>query len=237
MAETVTAIGGLIEAGRPTYIITANTHYVMLTEQNPDLRVINARAAFILADGAPLVWASRWMGSPLPERVAGSDLIFELSAEAAKKGYRLFFVGGAKGVAEESADRLRALYPGLQVVGTECPTLHELTVEEKANLIGRIRAAGPHILIVAFGSPKGERWIYQHFEELGVPVNIQVGASLDFASGRIRRAPRWMQRSGLEWAFRLGREPRRLFGRYARNAWFIACMIARDVRQRSSGRI
>ena len=231
MAETVKGIGDLIEAGRPSYVITANTHYVMLTNQNPDVQVINAKAAFIIADGAPLVWASRWIGSPLPERVAGSDLVFELSAESARKGYRLFFVGGAKGVAEEAARRLREMYPGLQVVGTECPDLHEATQEEKATLIDRIRAARPHILLVAFGQPKGERWIYRHLEELGVPVSIQVGASLDFAAGRSHRAPRWMQRFGLEWMFRLGLEPRRLCGRYVRNAWFIACAVARDTRQ------
>ncbi len=143
MAETVTAIGNLIEMGRPTFFITANTHYVMLTQQNPDLQVINAKAALILADGAPLVWASRCMGSPLPERVAGSDLVFELSAEAVKQGYRLFLVGGAEGVAEQAALRLRELYPGLQVVGTECPSLHELTREEEAALIGRIARPGP----------------------------------------------------------------------------------------------
>ena len=98
----------------------------MLTQQNPDLQVINAQAALILADGAPLIWASRCLGSPLPERVAGSDLVFELSAEAAKQGYRLFFVGGAEGVAEQAALRLaRSSYPGLQVVGTECPSLHD----------------------------------------------------------------------------------------------------------------
>jgi len=235
MAETVTAIGNLIAMGRPTFFITANTHYVMLTQQNPDLQVINTQAALILADGAPLVWASHCLGSPLPERVAGADLVFELSAEAARQGYRLFFMGGAAGVAEQAALRLSELYPGLQVVGTEAPPFRALTREEEAALIGRIRAARPHILLVAFGQPKGERWIYQHLEELGVPVSVQVGAALDFAAGRIRRAPRWMRNSGLEWAFRLVHEPRRLFGRYVRNAWFIARMVALDLRQ-STGR-
>ena len=108
LAETVAAVGGLIERGRPAYFITANTQYAMLTETDVGLRAFNARAAFVVADGAPLVWASRWQGSPLPERVAGSDLIFELSAAAAKKGYRLFFLGGAQGVAEEAARRLGA---------------------------------------------------------------------------------------------------------------------------------
>jgi len=229
LADTVDVISRLIEAGRPTYFITANTHYLMLTAENPDLQAINARAAFIVADGAPLIWASRRQGSPLPERVAGSDLIFELSAEAARKGYRLFFLGGPEGVAEEAARQLASRYPGLQVVGTECPPFRELTVAEQETLDARIRAARPDILFVAFGQPKGERWINQHFEKLGVPVSVQVGASLEFAAGRIRRAPRWMQKSGLEWAFRLGLEPRRLLGRYARNAWFILCMVGQDL--------
>jgi N-acetylglucosaminyldiphosphoundecaprenol N-acetyl-beta-D-mannosaminyltransferase len=229
LTDTVAAIGNLIEAGRPTYFITANTHYLMLTEENPDLEAINARAAFIVADGAPLIWASRWQGSPLPERVAGSDLIFVLSAEAARKGYRLFFLGGAEGVAEEAARQLGGRYPGLQVVGTECPPFRELTAEEQEALEARIRSARPDILFVAFGQPKGERWIDQHLEKLGVPVSVQVGASLEFAAGRTRRAPSWMQKSGLEWAFRLRLEPRRLFGRYARNAWFIIRMVARDL--------
>jgi len=229
LAETVAAVGSLIEIGQPSYFITANTHYAMLTAKDAGLRAINTRAAFIVADGAPLVWASRWQGSPLPERVAGSDLIFELSAAAATKGYRLFFLGGASGVAEEAARRLGARYPGLQVVGTECPPFRELTAEEEEALAARIRSARPDILFVAFGQPKGERWIDQHLAELGVPVSVQVGASLDFAAARVRRAPGWMQKAGLEWAFRVGLEPTRLFTRYARNAWFIAGMLVRDV--------
>jgi N-acetylglucosaminyldiphosphoundecaprenol N-acetyl-beta-D-mannosaminyltransferase len=236
LAETVAAIGGLIAAGRPTYFITANTHYLMLTDENADLPAINAGAAFIVADGKPPIWASRWQGSPIPERVAGSDLIFELSAEAARKGYRLFFLGGPEGIAEEAARQLTSRYPGLQVVGTECPPFRELTTEERDALDARIRSARPDILFVAFGQPKGERWINQHFEKLGVPVSVQVGASLEFAAGRIRRAPRWMQKSGLEWAFRLGLEPGRLFGRYARNAWFIVRMVGRDLGLSTGGR-
>jgi N-acetylglucosaminyldiphosphoundecaprenol N-acetyl-beta-D-mannosaminyltransferase len=229
LAETVAAVSSLVESGQPTYFVTANTHYVMLTDQNPDLRAFNACAAFILADGAPLVWASRRQRSQLPERVAGADLIFELSAEAARKGYRLFLLGGAAGVAEESARRLQARYPGLQIAGTEAPPFRELTPEEQTALVDRIRAARPDILLVAFGQPKGERWIGRHLERLGVPVTVQVGASLDFAAGRIRRAPSWMQRVGLEWVFRLALEPRRLFARYARNAVFVLRMGFRDL--------
>jgi N-acetylglucosaminyldiphosphoundecaprenol N-acetyl-beta-D-mannosaminyltransferase len=230
MAEVVTAVGERIAAGRPGYFITANTHYAMLTRKHPDLAAINARAVFILADGAPLVWASRWTGAPLPERVAGSDLIFELSAAAAREGYRLFLMGGAEGVAAHAARRLVARYPGLQVVDTACPPFRDWTPAEEAALLDRIRAARPDLLMAAFTMPKGERWLAANLEAMAVPVVVNVGAAIDFAAGRARRAPRWMQRSGLEWAFRLAREPRRLFARYARNAWFIAGMIARDLR-------
>jgi N-acetylglucosaminyldiphosphoundecaprenol N-acetyl-beta-D-mannosaminyltransferase len=235
VAETVALIGELVRAGKPSFFITAPTHYAMLTDQNADLRALNSRAAFILADGAPLVWASRWRGSPLPERVAGSDLIFELSQEAAKKEYRVFLLGGAEGVALQATERLEARYPGLQIVGSLCPPFRELTVEENELIVARIREARPDILFVAFGQPKGERWIDGHLADLGVPVSVQIGASLDFAAGRVRRAPRWMQRVGMEWAFRLGLEPGRLFTRYASNAWFIVRMVGRDLYQAARG--
>jgi N-acetylglucosaminyldiphosphoundecaprenol N-acetyl-beta-D-mannosaminyltransferase len=236
LAETVETVSVLVERGQPAFFITANTHYAMLTRENPDLEEVNARAAFIVADGAPLVWAAQRLGTPLPERVAGSDLIFELSARAAVKGHRLFFLGAPEGVAEEAARRLTARYPGIQVVGTECPPFRELTEAEHDQLIARIRAARPDLLFVAFGQPKGERWIFKNYQALGVPVSVQVGASLEFAAGRVARAPRWMQKLGLEWAFRLGLEPRRLFTRYACNAWFIACMVVRDLGQAAGRR-
>jgi len=233
LAETVVSVGRLIAAGGPAYFITANTHYAMLTEKDPNLCVINTRAAFIVADGAPLVWASRWQGAPLPERVAGSDLILELSAEAARKGYRLFFLGGAEGVAEEAAQRLCTRYPGLQVVGTECPPFRELTSEEETALIAHIHSAQPDLLIMASTMPRGERWLAANLAVLRVPVVVNVGAAIDFAANRVRRAPHWMQKNGFEWAFRLVLEPRRLFTRYARNAWFIVRMIVRDLIKRA----
>lgn len=229
LAQTVTAVGELIEAGESTYFITANTHYAMLTAENLDLLSINQQAAFIVADGAPLVWASRWQRSPLPERVAGSDLIFALCAKAAHEGYRVFFLGGAQGVAEQAARRLGALYPELKIVGADCPPFRELTSEEQALLAARIRSARPDLLIAAYTMPKGERWLAANLAAVGVPVGVNVGAAIDFAAGRVRRAPRWMQAAGLEWAFRLVLEPRRLFTRYARNAWFILRMVMRDL--------
>ena len=235
LAQAAEAVSALIEEGQPAFFITANTHYAMLTRENPDLDEVNARAAFIVADGAPLVWAARRRPVPLPERVAGSDLIFALSELAARRGYRVFFAGGAPGVAEAAAQRLIARYPGLQVVGTAAPSFGGLADDEYLKLRAQIIEARPHLLILAASMPHGERWLSAHLEELEVPVGVNLGASIDFAAGRIDRAPRWMQKSGLEWAFRLMLEPGRLFSRYARNARFILGMTLRGP-GRSPGR-
>jgi N-acetylglucosaminyldiphosphoundecaprenol N-acetyl-beta-D-mannosaminyltransferase len=238
LGEAVEAVDALIESRRPSYFITANLHYLMLSSENADLAAVNERAAFILADGAPVVWAARTRSKPLPERVAGSDLIFHLCDLSARKGRRLFFLGAPEGVAEEAAEKLRARYPDIQIVGTECPPYRKPTEEEHDQLLARIRAANPDVLFVAFGQPKGERWIFENLERLNIPVCVQVGASLEFAAGRFARAPRWMQRTGLEWGFRLLQEPRRLFLRYARNARFMGRMIVQDrIRKPDSSRI
>lgn len=220
-ARLLEAVDDLIRSGGASYVITANLNYAMLTDRHPDLRPINAGAAFVVADGMPLVWMSRLRGTPLPGRVAGSDLVFDLSRLAAERGYGLFLLGAAPGVADRAAANLRARYPGLRVVGVESPPFREPTASEEAALIARIREARPDILIVCLGQPKGERWIARHVEALGVPLCIQLGASVDFAAGRVRRAPRWMQAAGLEWAFRLALEPRRLAGRYLSNGLFL----------------
>lgn len=223
--EAADLVASLIEARVPSYFITANTHYVMLTRDHPDLRTINDHAAFILADGAPVVWASRLAGTPLPERVAGSDLIFDICEQGARKGYRVFLLGGQEGVGEQAARRLTERYPGLQIVGIESPPFRKPTPEEHEQILERIRTAKPDILLIAFGQPKGERWMFENYQATGVPVSVQVGASLDFAAGRVSRAPLWIQKICMEWAYRLCLEPRRLFSRYARNAWFILQML------------
>lgn len=230
-AEAAEAVAALIDAGRPSYFITANTHYVMVSHGDPSLRRINEEAAFLLADGAPLVWASRWRRAPLPERVAGSDLIYDLCEQAAARGDRVFFLGGPLGVAQAAADRLEQRYPGLIVAGVACPPFRSLNDAEQADLIAQIRDARPDLLFVAFGQPKGERWIRQHLDEIEVSVCVQVGASFEFVAGSVRRAPRWVQRIGMEWAWRLGTDPVRLGPRYARNAAFLLRMVLGDLRR------
>ena len=230
-AEASSAVACLIAQGRPSYFITANAHYAMVSAGDPRMRPINRGAAFVLADGAPLVWASRWRRSPLPERVAGSDLIYDLCDQAARLGHRVFLLGGPPGVAEEAAARLSDLYPGLIVAGTACPPFRPLDDNEQSALIATIREARADLLFVAFGQPKGELWIDRHLRELGVPVAAQVGASLDFVAGRVRRAPRAIQRIGMEWAWRIATDPARLGPRYARNAAFLARMFLGDLRR------
>jgi N-acetylglucosaminyldiphosphoundecaprenol N-acetyl-beta-D-mannosaminyltransferase len=229
LPRTVSEVARLIEAGKPSLFITANLHYAMLTAKDPRLAGVNRRAAFIVADGMPLVWASRRHGPGLPERVTGSDLIYALSEQAARLGHRLFLLGGQPGVGETAARNLTARYPGLQVVGVESPPFRPLNTEEHQALVSRIRKARPDLLLVAFGQPRGELWLDQYAAELGVPVAAQVGASIDFAAGRVSRAPIWLQRCGLEWTYRLALEPRRLAGRYAQNAAFLLRMAGRDL--------
>lgn len=228
-ARAVDEVDRLIAEGRPSFFITANLHYAMLTAEQPALRAVNERAAFVLADGAPLVWASRRGPTPLPERVAGSDLVYDLAARAAEAGHRLFLLGGPPGIAEAAGRCLERRYPGLTIAGTACPPHRPLDPAEHDALAADIRAARPDLLMVAFGQPKGELWIDRHLDELGVPVGVQVGATLEFVAGRVRRAPKWMQRSGLEWAFRISTDPARLAPRYARNAWFLAGALGRDL--------
>ncbi len=234
-AEAADAVMGLIERGRPSYFITANAHYAMLSARHPELGPINRRAAFVLADGAPMVWASRRGPAPLPGRVAGSDLIFDLCERAAARGFGVFLLGAAEGVAVEAARRLQARYPGLRIVGTACPAPEDLAGDRCHALVAEIRDRKPDLLLVAFGQPKGERWIAEHCEALGVPACVQVGATLDFIAGRMRRAPVFYQKVGLEWAYRMWQEPARLFPRYARNAWFILTATIGDAKRSPGG--
>lgn len=235
-AEVVDQVDAMIERREPTFFITANLHYAMLTATVPGLDAVNRRAAFLVADGAPLVVASRRTAQPVPERVAGSDLIYHLAERAALRGHRIFLLGGAPGIADEAARRLMARYPGLQVVGTLCPTNDELTGPGVAGVIERIRSAQPDLLFVALGQPKGEFWLDRHRESLGVPVAVQVGATLDFVAGQVRRAPRLIQKVGLEWAFRIGTDPRRLGPRYWRDALFLARRLWEERRAQGARR-
>lgn len=166
-------------------------------------------------DGMPLVWIARLRGHRQSERVYSADLLVEVCRASIDRRVRHFFYGAAPGVAERLAERLAHRFPGLHVAGTLSPPFRPLTPAEERAQVAQINGAEPDIVWVALGTGKQETWMYEHQGQVAVPLMISVGAAFDFLSGNKPQAPRWMQRSGLEWLFRLAKEPRRLWRRYA----------------------
>jgi N-acetylglucosaminyldiphosphoundecaprenol N-acetyl-beta-D-mannosaminyltransferase len=185
-------------------IITVNTEFVMTAQHNTAFRHAINSAALVIADGIGVVWATRYAGSPTPERITGTDTLVALARRCAEAGYRLYLLGAAPGVAEEAGARLQALAPGLEIAGTYAGSPD--AAEEDA-IIERIRAARTDVLCVAYGAPAQDLWIYRNLARLPAAVAMGVGGAYDFLVGRQRRAPRVMQRMGLEWLYRLYREP------------------------------
>jgi N-acetylglucosaminyldiphosphoundecaprenol N-acetyl-beta-D-mannosaminyltransferase len=185
-------------------IITVNTEFVMTAQRNKTFRHAINSAALVIADGIGVVWATRYVGTPTPERITGTDTLVALARRCAEAGYRLYLLGAAPGVAEEAGARLQAFAPGLEIAGTYAGSPD--AAEEDA-IIGRIRAAGTDVLCVAYGAPAQDLWIYRNLTRLPTAVAMGVGGAYDFLVGRQRRAPRMMQRMGLEWLYRLYREP------------------------------
>ncbi|HWA25819.1 MAG TPA: WecB/TagA/CpsF family glycosyltransferase [Lacunisphaera sp.] len=214
MDEALARIDAMVASGRPHYVVTPNVDFLVQARTNPELHRILCEADLVLCDGQPLVWASRWLGNPLPERVAGADLAPRLLAQAERKGHRVYLLGATPEANEEACRRLAERHPNLQLAGSYAPPICAFEDMDHEALICRIRAAEPDILLISFGCPKQERWIARNYRALGVPVCLGLGATIDFLAGRVRRAPAWMRRCGLEWTYRLLQEPRRLFRRY-----------------------
>ena len=229
MAQAVEKIDGYIGSRANTYAITANLNYLMLCDRDPRLAAFTAACPLVLCDGKPIEWRSRLERRPLPERVAGADLIYALSALSAAKGYSLYLLGAAEGVAAEAASRLTARFPGLRIAGVDCPPFGDWSERQRWQINRRIVDARPDILLVAFGQPKGEYWIEDNYRELGVPVSIQVGASFDFVVGRASRAPAAVQRVGAEWLYRACFEPKRLVPRYLANLRYLFRSLRREL--------
>ncbi len=231
MDRAVDHIEQLIDRGDPSYVITANLNYAMLHHQSGQIRRITEDADLVLADGQPIVWRSKFGPDPLPERVAGSELIYHLAERASQRGHSIYFLGGQPGVAALCAQRIAERFPGLKIAAAESPPFRELSAAERAEQAQRIRKSGASLLLVAFGQPKGERWIHENYKDLGVPVSIQLGASFDFIAGTAKRAPRIWQRLGVEWLYRMLSDPRRLVPRYAANAWFLLGALCQDLKR------
>ncbi|MGE5612398.1 MAG: WecB/TagA/CpsF family glycosyltransferase [Bacillota bacterium] len=204
-----------LEVGQGGWVITPNLDHLRRLSHDQGFKQLYSQASLIVADGMPLVWASRLQGTPLPERVAGSNLINSLSRAAAKRDRSVYLLGGDPGTAEKAADILRERYRNLRIAGTHCPPVgFDSNENQMEGLICRLDQADPDIVYVALGSPKQEWLIGRLRGHLPRAWWLGIGISFSFLSGHVRRAPRWMQRTGLEWLHRLSQEPRRLAKRY-----------------------
>jgi N-acetylglucosaminyldiphosphoundecaprenol N-acetyl-beta-D-mannosaminyltransferase len=230
------AIERLVDAGQGGSVFTPNVDHVVKASRNPAFRAAYGRVSLSLADGMPLIWASHLLGSPLPERVAGSDMLVPVLQLAARRKYRVYLLGGAPGVAEQTA-RLLSETLSIVVVGWDDARIAMDGSDPSDASIARARAARPDLILVALGPPKQELWIDRAHGHVGSAVSLGVGASLDFLVGKYKRAPRWMARTGLEWLYRLLQEPRRLWRRYLVEGPRFIGIVARTRRSPKSERI
>lgn len=200
--------------GTCRYIAVTDMHSLMQAQHAASFKKILDNADLLVPDGFPLVWLGRRKGFPLRRRVYGPELMERFCQETATKGYRHFFYGGAPGVAEHLSAQLSARFCGLQAAGAYCPPYRPLTEAEDEEEVSLINETHADIVWVGLGAPKQERWMAEHQSRLNAPLLIGVGAAFDFHTGRVAQAPQWMRDHGLEWLFRLSREPRRLWRRY-----------------------
>jgi N-acetylglucosaminyldiphosphoundecaprenol N-acetyl-beta-D-mannosaminyltransferase len=204
----------LVREGRGGTVFTPNVDHVVQAEHHTAFREAYGRASLSLVDGVPVMWAARWLGTPLPEKLSGSDLFEPLLERAEAEGLRVALVGGGPGVAELAAENLRQRLPQLQVVETLSPRVGLSATDEERSCVERLAKAKADLVFVCLGAPKQELFSDRNRQLLAPAVLIGFGAAVDFAAGTVPRAPAWMSRTGLEWAYRLGREPRRLAARY-----------------------
>lgn len=215
MDETVQAIEGMIAANKKSYVVAINADVVMKIETDTYLKKVVDEADMVLVDGQPLVWISKWHKRPVKARISGSDLVPELCKVAAVKGYSIFIIGGADGIAEKAKKNLETKYSNINVVGTYAPPFgfekDEIELEKINKIVSDVH---PDLLIACFGCPKQEKWIYENYKKYDATVSICAGATVDFLAGNVKRAPKWMSNHGLEWLYRVTQDPRRLLKRY-----------------------
>jgi N-acetylglucosaminyldiphosphoundecaprenol N-acetyl-beta-D-mannosaminyltransferase len=205
--EALRMVEGFISSRTPRHVVTADASMAVIARRDADLQAIVQQADLVTPDGAGILWASRLLRTPVTEKVSGVDLVAQLCRLSAEQGYQVFFLGAAPGVADEAAVNLRIKYPGAQIVGTRDGFF---TPEQEPEIVAQIKAAAPDVLLVAFGIPKQEKWISRYKTALDVPVSVGIGGSFDVYSGRVKRAPIWMQKASLEWLYRLWSNPKKI---------------------------
>ena len=214
LPAAVARIESFVRDGAPHQVVTANVDFLRLGREDPAFQNLINTSDLVVPDGMPLLWAARLLGDELPERVTGVELVAECARLSAAKSYTIFLLGAAPGVAEDAAAALRRRYPGVRIVGTYAPPIGPFSPDENEKMVRLVQEMAPDMLFVAFGAPKQDEWIRTHMHRLGVPICMGVGGSFDFLAGRVSRAPLWMQDRGLEWLYRVGQEPTRLWKRY-----------------------
>ncbi len=213
--EALRAVDALCSAGEGGFVVTPNIDHVVLAEDDEAFLAAYEAASLSLADGFPVVATSKLMVTPLPEKISGSDLVLPLMRMAASGGRRVYLLGAGPGVAEKAAARLVRDLPDLKIVGVDAPRVDLSEPREaRAPIVQRVREASPDIVLVAFGAPKQEIFCHEIVRDVAPAVLLGIGATLDFIAGTVTRAPPWMSKIGAEWAYRLAKEPRRLFHRY-----------------------
>ena len=215
MDDVLARARALMKGGVPSQIITANVDQLVGNRKDATLRAFYRDAALTVPDGVPLLWASRFLKAPLPERINGTDLMERLCSLATREGFSIFLLGGPQGCAAAVARRLQERFPALRVAGWYFPPYgFERNPAKTAVIRALLLERKPALLFVSLGYPKGVTWIARNLAPCGVPLAVEVGSSFLYLSGWMRRAPRWMQGRGLEWLWRLAHEPRRLWRRY-----------------------
>lgn len=231
-------ISDWIETDEHHYVTVTGVHGVMESQRDPALKQIHNEAGLVTPDGMPMVWMCRNAGQKETQRVYGPELMLRVCEMSVEKNYTHFLYGGAEGVADELADALRERFPGIQIVGTYCPPFRPLTEAEDEEVIQQINDSGAHLVWVGLSTPKQERWMAAHAGKLNANAMLGVGAAFDFHTGKVKQAPAWMQRSGLEWFFRLTQEPKRLWKRYlTNNPLFIFYVLLSKLRLKRFGSI
>ena len=226
LQSALAAIADALRARRKGYICVTGVHGVMEAQADPAFRNILNQAFLCTPDGMPMVWMGKLRGHSEMRRVYGPDLMLDVCAWSEGSGAKHFFYGGAPGVAAALAEKLKASFPKMEIAGTFTPPFRPLNAEEEKQFVETVCAARADILWVGLSTPKQEKFMAQILPKLDVTLMIGVGAAFDFHSGRVKQAPRWMQRSGLEWFYRLCQEPRRLAKRYFKNNPLFALKIA-----------